>query len=172
MYSEPNANNSADKSKKLYVGNLPFSVDDNSLKFFFENALGENSIKTAQVVKDRETGRSKGFGFVTFASQELAQKAVALTGQEIEGPDGGRRAVSIDEAKERTERSGGFGGSRGGFGGGGGGRSSGGGGGYGGGGGGGRSSGGGGGFGRRDGSSSNRSGTSGGGGRKSGYGSY
>ena len=156
MYSEPNANNSADKSKKLYVGNLPFSVDDNSLKFFFENALGENSIKTAQVVKDRETGRSKGFGFVTFASQELAQKAVALTGQEIEGPDGGRRAVSIDEAKERTEISGGFCGSRGGFGGGGGGRSS----------------GGGGGFGRRDGSSSNRSGTSGGGGRKSGYGSY
>ena len=116
---------------KLYVGNLAYSVRDESLQTAFAQF---GTVTSAKVMMDRETGRSKGFGFVEMSSAVEAQAAInAMNGQPLEG-----RAIVVNEARPREERPGGFGGgSRGGFGGGGGG-------GYGGGGGGGRSGGGGG----------------------------
>jgi hypothetical protein len=125
--------------KKLYVGNLPYSVRDGDL----EQAFGQfGSVTSAKVMMERDTGRSKGFGFVEMGSDEEAQSAInGMNGQPLGG-----RSVVVNEARpmeERPPRSGG-----GGFGGGG--RREGGGGGYGGGGGGGGGYGGGGG-GRREG---------------------
>ena len=119
--------------KKLYVGNLPYSVRDGDL----EQAFGQfGSVTSAKVMMERDTGRSKGFGFVEMGSDEEAQSAInGMNGQPLGG-----RSVVVNEARpmeERPPRSGG-----GGFGGGGGGRREGGGG-YGGGGGGGRREGGG-----------------------------
>jgi len=106
--------------KKLYVGNLSYTVDSSELEQLF-GAHGQ--VVSAQIINDRDTGRSKGFGFVEMSTDAEAQAAVAaLNGQQHEG-----RALTVNEARPREERSGG---------GGGGGR--GGGGGYGGGGGGGR----------------------------------
>ena len=127
--------------KKLYVGNLPYSVRDGDL----EQAFGQfGSVTSAKVMMERDTGRSKGFGFVEMGSDEEAQSAISgMNGQPLGG-----RSVVVNEARpmeERPPRSGG-----GGFGGGGG-RREGGGGGYGGGGGGGYGGGGGGGGGRREG---------------------
>ena len=144
---------------KLYVGNLAYSVRDESL----QEAFGQfGSVTSAKVMMDRETGRSKGFGFVEMATDEEAQAAInGMNGQALEG-----RAIVVNVARPREERPGGFGGggSRGGFGGGGGSRGGygggGGGGGYGGGGGGGYGGGGGGG----------RGGYGGGGGGRGGYG--
>ena len=121
--------------KKLYVGNLPYSVRDGDL----EQAVGQfGSVTSAKVMMERDTGRSKGFGFVEMGSDEEAQSAIiGMNGQPLGG-----RSVVVNEARpmeERPPRSGG-----GGFGGGGG-RREGGGGGYGGGGGGGGYGGGGGG---------------------------
>ena len=126
--------------KKLYVGNLPYSVRDGDL----EQAFGQfGSVTSAKVMMERDTGRSKGFGFVEMGSDEEAQSAInGMNGQPLGG-----RSVVVNEARpmeERPPRSGG-----GGFGGGGrreggGGYGGGGGGGYGGGGGGGRREGGGG----------------------------
>ena len=118
--------------KKLYVGNLPYSVRDGDL----EQAFGQfGSVTSAKVMMERDTGRSKGFGFVEMGSDEEAQSAISgMNGQPLGG-----RSVVVNEARpmeERPPRSGG-----GGFGGGGGRRE--GGGGYGGGGGGGRREGGG-----------------------------
>src|SRR6185312_15359740 len=122
--------------RKLYVGNLAYSVTDSTLEQMFA-AFG--TVQSAQVIMDRDTGRSKGFGFVQMGSDAEAQAAIAaLNGQEVDG-----RALTVNEAKPREERPRGGGGG-GGYGGGGGGRS-GGGGGYGGGGGGGGGYGGGGG---------------------------
>ena len=116
---------------KLYVGNLAYSVRDDSL----QQAFGEfGAVTSAKVMMDRDTGRSKGFGFVEMGSDAEAQAAInGMNGQALEG-----RAIVVNEARPREERPGGFGG--------GGGRS--GGGGYGGGGGGGGYGGGGGGGGR------------------------
>jgi hypothetical protein len=135
--------------KKLYVGNLPYSVRDGDL----EQAFGQfGSVTSAKVMMERDTGRSKGFGFVEMGSDEEAQSAInGMNGQPLGG-----RSVVVNEARpmeERPPRSGG-----GGFGGGGGGRreggggygGGGGGGGYGGGGGGGGYGGGGGGYGGGD----------------------
>src|SRR5215207_2262386 len=123
---------------KLYVGNLSYGVSSSDLEQLFGP---HGTVQSAEVIADRETGRSKGFGFVQMGSDEEAQAAIAaLHGQEHDG-----RALTVNEAKPREDRprgGGGGGGGRGGYGGGGGGRS-GGGGGYGGGGGG-RSGGGGG----------------------------
>jgi len=109
---------------KLYVGNLAYSVRDESL----QQAFGQfGTVTSAKVMMDRETGRSKGFGFVEMGSDAEAQAAInGMNGQALEG-----RAIVVNEARPREERPGGGGG--GGYGGGGG-RS--GGGGYGGGGGG------------------------------------
>jgi cold-inducible RNA-binding protein len=119
---------------KLYVGNLPYSVRDEDL----QQSFGQfGAVTSAKVMMERDTGRSKGFGFVEMASDAEAQAAInGMNGQPLGG-----RSVVVNEARPmeaRPPRTGGFGGGGGGYGGG-----AGGGGGYGGGGGGGRSSGGG-----------------------------
>ncbi|MEP6738726.1 MAG: RNA-binding protein [Caldimonas sp.] len=143
---------------KLYVGNLSYNVRDDDLQQAFAQY---GTVSSAKVMMDRDTGRSKGFGFVEMGSDPEAQAAInGMNGQALDG-----RAIVVNEARPREERPGGFGGgggSRGGFGGGGG---SGGGGGYGGGGGG--RSGGGGGYG---GGGSGGGGYGGGGGGRSGGG--
>ena len=101
MHSDSDNN----KGKKLYVGNLPFSVDDALLRNFFEAALGPDTVQSAQVVIDRIRDRSKGFGFVVFVSEDISMKAIALNGQEIQGSDGVSRKISLDEARERAPRS-------------------------------------------------------------------
>ena len=126
---------------KLYVGNLPYSVRDSDL----EQAFGQFGVVTsAKVMMERDTGRSKGFGFVEMGSDAEAQAAISgMNGQPLGG-----RSVVVNEARpmeSRPPRGGGYGGGGGGYGGGGGG------GGYGGGGGGGRREGGGGGYGGRGG---------------------
>jgi RNA recognition motif. (a.k.a. RRM, RBD, or RNP domain) len=125
---------------KLYVGNLPYQVRDSDL----EQAFGQfGQVTSAKVMMERETGRSKGFGFVEMGSDAEAQ--AAITG--MNGQPMGGRSIVVNEARPMENRPRGFGGAGGGgggYGGGGGGRS-GGGGGYGGGGGGGGRSGGGGG---------------------------
>jgi hypothetical protein len=136
---------------KLYVGNLAYSVRDDSLLQAFSQF---GTVTSAKVMMDRETGRSKGFGFVEMGSDPEAQAAInGMNGQPIDG-----RAVVVNEARPREERPGGFGG-------GGGGRSGGGGGGYGGGGGGGYGGGGGGGTGGGGGGGRSPYGGGGGGGR-------
>lgn len=102
---------------KLYVGNLAYSVRDDSLHQAFSQF---GTVTSAKVMMDRETGRSKGFGFVEMGSDAEAQSAInGMNGQALEG-----RAVVVNEARPREERPGGFGGGgggRGGYGGGGGG---------------------------------------------------
>ena len=124
---------------KLYVGNLPYTVRDEDLQQSF-GAFG--SITSAKVMMERDTGRSKGFGFVEMGNDAEAQAAIAgMNGQSLGG-----RSITVNEARPmeaRPPRTGGFGGGGGGYGGGGGGGDRSGGGGYGGGGGG-RSGGGGG----------------------------
>jgi len=111
---------------KLYVGNLSYDVTEEELKAAFQNYGTASEVK---VITDRESGRSKGFGFVEIPDDEQAKKAIEeLNGQELNG-----RAMRVSEAKERPEggrsggrggyggggRSGGGGGGRGGYGGGG-----------------------------------------------------
>jgi hypothetical protein len=146
---------------KLYVGNLPYSVRDSDL----EQAFGQfGAVTSAKVMMERDTGRSKGFGFVEMGSDAEAQAAISgMNGQPLGG-----RSVVVNEARpmeSRPPRSGGYGGGGGGYGGGGG-SGGGGGGGYGGGGGGRREGGGGGG-----GYGGGRGGGGGDGGFRSPYGS-
>src|SRR5438309_7354903 len=97
--------------KKLYVGNLTYGVTDGTLSQMFEP---HGTVQSAQVIMDRDTGRSKGFGFVEMGSDQEAQTAIqALNGTEVEG-----RALTVNEARPKPE---GGGGGRGGYGGGGGG---------------------------------------------------
>ena len=119
-------------STKLYVGNLSFNTTEGDLQNMFAEA---GTVQSVSIIEDRETGRSRGFGFVEMATKEEASAAIAsFDGKEIDG-----RNLKVNEARAREERGsggGGFrGGNRGGYGGGGGGNRSGGGG-YGGGGGG------------------------------------
>jgi len=106
--------------KKLYVGNLTYGVTDSALEQMF---AAHGTVESAQVIMDRDTGRSKGFGFVEMKTDQEAQAAIAaLNGKEVEG-----RALTVNEARPRPEggRGGGGGGrdrGRGGYGGGGGGR--------------------------------------------------
>ncbi len=129
---------------KLYVGNLSYNTTGSDLEQLFAQ---HGSVTSAEVIQDRDTGRSKGFGFVQMGSDSEAQAAIAaLNGQQHDG-----RALTVNEAKPREDRprgGGGGGGGRGGYGGGGSGGGGGGRGGYGGGGGGGGRGGGGGGGGR------------------------
>jgi RNA recognition motif-containing protein len=108
-------------SMKLYVGNLAFQTTSGDLEQLF-GSIG--TVESASVVEDRETGRSRGFGFVEMASQEEGQKAIAeFNGKEVNG-----RALNVNEARPREDRGGNRGGGgRGGFGGGRGGRGGGGG---------------------------------------------
>ena len=99
---------------KIYVGNLPWSVDDDKLVELFES---HGDVASANVITDRETGRSRGFGFVEMPDGGLASKAIeALNGREVDG-----RALNVNEARPRADRGGRGGGGGGGFGGGGGG---------------------------------------------------
>ncbi|MDQ3928929.1 MAG: RNA-binding protein, partial [Chloroflexota bacterium] len=106
-------------AKKLYVGNLPYSVTEEELREMFSQ-VGE--IADAAVVTDRYTGQSKGFAFVEMASDEAAQAAI----QRFDGQDMGGRQLVVNEARPREDRGGGGGGRS--YGGGGGGRGGGGGG--------------------------------------------
>lgn len=97
--------------KKLYVGNLPFSTTEDTLRELFET---HGNIVSVRVITDRETGRSRGFGFVEFEDDSAAEKALqALNGADLEG-----RALRVNEAQDKG--GGGGGGGRGGRGGGGG----------------------------------------------------
>jgi hypothetical protein len=149
---------------KLYVGNLPYSVRDSDL----EQAFGQfGAVTSAKVMMDRETGRSKGFGFVEMGSDAEAQAAISgMSGQPLGG-----RSVVVNEARpmEPRPRTGGFGGGGGGGGGYGGGGYGGGGGGYGGGGTGGGGGGYGGGGGGRGGDRNDRGGGGGRGGNDGGF---
>jgi RNA recognition motif-containing protein len=108
---------------KLYVGNLAYGVTDSDLQTMF---APHGTVQSAQVIMDRDTGRSKGFGFVEMGSSSEATAAInAMNGKEVDG-----RQLTVNEARPREERggggggggrSGGGGGGRGGFGGGGGG---------------------------------------------------
>jgi RNA recognition motif-containing protein len=101
--------------KKLYVGNLAYSVTDSTLEQMF---APHGSVQSVQVIMDRDTGRSKGFGFVEMGSDQEAQAAIAaLNGASVDG-----RNLTVNEAKPREDRGGGgrggYGGGRGGSGGG------------------------------------------------------
>jgi RNA recognition motif-containing protein len=116
-------------SMKLYVGNLSFQTSSEDLQDLFAQA---GTVESASVVEDRETGRSRGFGFVEMASDEEGKAAIEkFNGQEVNG-----RSLNVNEARPREDRGGrgggGGGGGRGGYGGGGGGNRGGGGGGRGG----------------------------------------
>ena len=90
--------------KKVYVGNLPYGVGDSELQTMFEP---HGAVTSAQVIMDRDTGRSKGFGFVEMDNGEQAQAAIsALNGREVDG-----RALTVSEARPREDR-GGQGGNR------------------------------------------------------------
>ncbi len=104
--------------RKLYVGNLTYGVTDADLQQLFG---AHGTVQSAQVIMDRDTGQSKGFGFVEMGSDQEAQAAIAA----LNGKDNQGRALTVNEAKPKTEgggRGGGGGGGRGGYGGGGGGR--------------------------------------------------
>lgn len=98
--------------KKLYVGSLPFSATEESLRDLF-SSIGE--VESVSVITDRDTGRSKGFGFVEMSSAEDAKKAI----EELNGKTFMERALVVNEARPQQPRQGrGSGGGRGGFGGG------------------------------------------------------
>ena len=96
--------------RKLYVGNLPYSADQQSLTEIFSRC---GTVDSVNVIADRDTGQSKGFGFIEMSSDSEAQKAI----QELNGADCDGRPMTVNEAKPQKKRSGG--GGRGGYGGGG-----------------------------------------------------
>ena len=100
--------------KKLYVGNLPFSATDQILSDTFAQC---GTVESAKIIMDRDSGRSKGFGFVEMSTEAEAQDAIS----KFNGADYDGRPMTVNEAKPMAPREGG-GGGRGGFGGGGGGR--------------------------------------------------
>lgn len=99
-------------AKKIYVGNLPWSTTSATLQTLFS---AHGTVTSSEVIADRETGRSRGFGFVEMDSDDACQRAIqALNGAEVDG-----RAITVNEARERAPRTGGGGGGYGGGGGGG-----------------------------------------------------
>jgi RNA recognition motif-containing protein len=104
--------------KKIYVGNMPWSMGDDELSELFESF---GNVVSATIITDRETGRSRGFGFVEMAVDEEALAAI----EALNGTESGGRTLTVNEARPRTDRrgggGGGGGGGRGGYGGGGGG---------------------------------------------------
>jgi cold-inducible RNA-binding protein len=95
---------------KIYVGNLPFSATSESLNELFSKF---GTVDSAKIVMDRDTGRSKGFGFVEMSSGDEAQAAI----EKLNGSDLGGRSLVVNEARPMEPRTGGFGGDRGGRGG-------------------------------------------------------
>ena len=93
--------------KKLYVGNLSYDVDSSALQELF---AAHGTVQSAEIIADRETGRSKGFGFVEMSSDAEAQAGIAA----LNGKEHGGRALTVNEAKPREDRpsGGGFGGGR------------------------------------------------------------
>ncbi len=89
--------------KKLYVGNLSYDVTDSTLEQMFAPF---GTVQSAQVIMDRDTGRSKGFGFVEMNSDQEAQAAIAG----LNGQQSGGRALTVNEARPREDRGGGRGG--------------------------------------------------------------
>ena len=89
--------------KKLYVGNLSYDMNNSALEQLF---APHGTIESAQVIEDRSTGQSKGFGFVEMSSDAEAQAAISA----LDGQDNGGRALKVNEAKPREPRSGGGGG--------------------------------------------------------------
>ena len=89
--------------KKLYVGNLAYSVTDSELEQMFS---AHGRVQSAQVIMDRETGRSKGFGFVEMSSDSEAQAAISA----LHGAEQGGRTLTVNEARPKTEGGGGGGG--------------------------------------------------------------
>ena len=89
--------------KKLYVGNLSYDVDNAALEQLF---AAHGTVESAQIIQDRDTGRSKGFGFVEMASDTEAQAAIAA----LNGQQHGGRPLTVNEAKPREPRAGGGGG--------------------------------------------------------------
>ncbi len=81
---------------KIYVGNLPYNVSEQDLESAFEQ-FGD--IEEIIIIKDRNTGRSKGFGFVTFGDQATAEKALEMNGKDFHG-----RSITVNMAREKTER--------------------------------------------------------------------
>jgi len=86
--------------KKLYVGNLGFEVSNSDLSKIFEP---HGTVESAQIIMDRDTGRSKGFGFVEMHSEQESQAAIAA----LNGKDTGGRQLTVNEAKPREDRRGG-----------------------------------------------------------------
>jgi RNA recognition motif-containing protein len=108
--------------KKLYVGNLPYNVSSSDLEHMFSS---HGTVQSAEVISDRVTGRSKGFGFVEMSNDDEAEAAINA----LNGSDHGGRALTVNEARPRENRAGGggrgpgggrgsYGGGRGGYGGG------------------------------------------------------
>ena len=93
--------------RRLYVGNLSYTVTDDELEQMFAQF---GTVQSAQVIQDRASGRSKGFGFVEMGTDQEAQAAIAA----LNGKDQGGRALTVNEAKPREERPGGGGGGGGG----------------------------------------------------------
>ncbi len=89
--------------KKLYVGNLSYEVSASDLEQLFSQ---HGTVESAQVIEDRATGRSKGFGFVDMSSEAEAESAISS----LNGQDHGGRALTVNEAKPRESRGGGGGG--------------------------------------------------------------
>ena len=89
--------------KKLYVGNMSYDVSSSDLERLFTQ---HGEVQSAEVINDRATGRSKGFGFVEMGSDQEAQAAIAA----LNGKDHGGRALTVNEAKPREPRRGGYGG--------------------------------------------------------------
>jgi RNA recognition motif-containing protein len=86
------------KMQKIYVGNLPFETDDSGLQQLFTN--NGYAVESARVIRDMDSGRSRGFGFVEMASTEEAQKAITqLNGSSVEG-----RALQVNEARPQAPR--------------------------------------------------------------------
>ena len=85
--------------KKIYVGNFSFSMTESELRSLFEP---HGSIESATIATDRDTGRSRGFGFVSMPNDEEAEKAMAA----LNGKDLGGRALTVNEARPQTQRSG------------------------------------------------------------------
>jgi RNA recognition motif-containing protein len=94
--------------KKLYVGNLGYGVSDSDLAKMFE---AHGTVESAQVIIDRDTGRSKGFGFVEMKTDQEAEAAIAA----LNGQDAGGRSLTVNEARPRTESGLGGSGGRGGY---------------------------------------------------------
>ena len=110
-------------AKSLFVGNIPYQISEPELEEMFSQA---GAVESVTVMRDRMTGRPRGFAFVSMADDDGAEKAI----QQFDGTNIGGRTIAVNEARPRTERGpGDFGGGGGGFGGGGGGRPGGGGGG-------------------------------------------